>query len=75
MYICLRESEQVPYFIINLAVTPDVYFPIGAKFLNSTNGYAGHVTKFPQNQYEQRTLPPFSESENRIEIGPLFGEI
>lgn len=47
----------------------------GAKFLNSTNGYAGHVTKFPQNQYEQRTLPPFSESENRIEIGPLFGEI
>ena len=28
MYICLRKSEQVPYFIINLAVTGDVYFPI-----------------------------------------------
>ena len=28
MYICFRKSEQVPYFIINLAVTGDLYFPI-----------------------------------------------
>ena len=28
MYICLRKSEQVPYFIINLGLTGDVYLPI-----------------------------------------------